>query len=223
MQLSQARLDAISVNAAAATLPGYRRQVVAALPFDAVLASEGPPATTRTVNLRPGELVETGRALDVSIDSEELFFALTDGEQTWLTRAGSFQLDAQGVLTASNGLRVVGVQGELQLPGSDVRIAGDGRITRDGMLLGQLQLFRVEDLSSLRPARGALLEATHGLHPVEPSQVRVRAGTLEASNTDAAREMLDVTALARQFESLSRVVQGYDELLARTIQKLSEG
>lgn len=223
MHLSQARLDAIGANAASATLPGYKRQVVAAVPFDAVLAQAGAPATSRAVNLRAGELVETGRALDVSIDSEDLFFAVTDGERTWLTRSGAFQLDPQGVLSAANGMRVVGVQGELQLPASDVLIEGDGRITRGGSILGQLQLFRVEDRSSLRPASGTLLDATQGMQPVDASQARVRAGTLEASNTDAAREMIDVTALARQFESLSRIVQGYDELLGRTIQKLGEG
>jgi flagellar basal body rod protein FlgG len=223
LQLSQQRLEAVSMNAASATLPGYRRQVIAARAFDAALAAQDAPLTDRAVNLRAGELVETGRALDVSIDDPAEFFALTDGTRTWLTRSGSFQVDAQGVLSGAGGLGVLGVTGELRVSASDVEIAADGSITRDGIVLGQLQLFRAENPASLRPARGALLESTQGIHPVDPTEARVRAGTLEASNTDAGREMLDVMILARQYESLGRIAQGYDELLGRTIRMLSEG
>jgi flagellar basal body rod protein FlgG len=35
--------------------------------------------------------------------------------------------------------------------------------------------------------------------------------------------MLDLMTLSRQFESLSRVLQNYDEALGRVIEKLGEG
>jgi flagellar basal body rod protein FlgG len=57
---------------------------------------------------------------------------------------------------------------------------------------------------------------------VAADAIRIRSGTLEASNTDATREMLSLMTLSRQFESLSRVLQSYDDLLGRTIQKLGE-
>lgn len=236
------RLEAISVNAASASLTGYRRHVVAGRAFDALLApasivaldsadvaassasafeEAGRPASHQ-VDLNSGAMVPTGRALDLAIDAEDLFFALTDGTQTWLTRAGSFHVNEEGVLVGESGLRVVGASGDVRLPGSDVEVAADGRILREGVVVAALQLFRPNDRMSLQPAHGALLAAAAGVQPAEAEAGRVRSGMLEASNTDSAREMLSLMALSRQFEALSHLAQGYDELLGRTIQKLGE-
>jgi flagellar basal-body rod protein FlgF len=218
------RLEAISMNAASASLTGYRRHIVTGRTFDAALKDAGAIATLPVqIDLQPGALVATGHELDLAVEGEDSFFALTDGAQIWLTRAGSFRVSDDGVLVGEGGLHVVGTHGDVRLPGSDVEVAADGRITRAGLVLATLQLFRPNDRTSLQPARGALLAAPAGVLPAEPGEARVRAGVLEASNSDSAREMLGLMALSRQFESLTRVVQGYDELVGRTIQKLGEG
>lgn len=226
------RLEAISLNAASASVPGYRRHVVTGGTFDAALAAtaassaatlaDTAAALSQQVDLKTGAMMATGRALDVAIDSDDLFFALTDGTQSWLTRAGSFRVNEAGLLIGEHGLRVVGTQGEIRLPGSDVEVTADGHILHQGMVVASLQLFRPNDPTSLQAARGALLMAPGGEQPAEPGTGRVRSGTLEASNTDATREMLALVALSRQFEALSHVVQGYDELLGRAISKLGE-
>jgi len=242
MQEGKQRLEAISQNAASASLPGYRRQVVTGRSFaaalsapNAITASTADTARTssplpnnpalrqsNSVDLHPGSTVATGRALDLSIDADDLFFALTDDTQTWLTRAGAFHLNEDSVLVGERGLRVVGVQGDVHLPGSDVEVAADGSITHQGDIVAALQLFRPTDQTSLRAAKGSLLETPGGLQPAETGTQRVRSGTLEASNTDAAREMLSLIALSRQFEGLSHVVQGYNEMLGHAIEKLGE-
>ncbi|MCO6429969.1 MAG: flagellar hook protein FlgE [Deltaproteobacteria bacterium] len=53
----------------------------------------------------------TGRALDVAITGEG-FFMVGNSEAPTYTRAGNFQLNAEGVLTTSDGLPVLGFQGE---------------------------------------------------------------------------------------------------------------
>jgi flagellar basal-body rod protein FlgF len=223
------RLEAIAQNAASGSLPGYRRHVVAGRAFDATLASQvfpqqGPQASSQQqVNLHPGSRIATGRPLDVAIDSDDLFFALTDGVQTWLTRAGSFRVGEDGVLMGERDLHVLGTQGDVRVPGADVTVEADGRITSQGATVAELQLFRPAQPSSLLAAQGSLLSAPSGADPAQKSEVRVRGGTLEASNTDAASEMLDLMTLSRQFESLSRVLQNYDEALGRVIDKLAEG
>lgn len=224
------RLEAISANAANATLPGFRRHVAIGRSFDSLLTHASADSSTPArdamppaVDLRAGSIAETGRALDVSIDAEDLFFALTDGIQTWLTRAGAFRLDEHGVLVGEGGLRVVGAQGEIRLPGSDVTVEGDGRLLHAGLTVGSLQLFRAADPTALRAAGGSLLSVSGEMYPVEAQAMRVRGGTLEASNTDSTREMLDLVVLSRQYESLSRVLVSYDELLGRFIQKVGEG
>src|SRR5690242_19163327 len=90
------RLEAISQNAASASLPGYRRHVVTGRAFDAALAtSSASPAQapsqqapsqqaplqqaplqqapSQQVNLHPGSMMATGRPLDVAIDPQDLF------------------------------------------------------------------------------------------------------------------------------------------------------
>lgn len=235
------RIEAISMNAASATLPGYRRQVVVGRAFDAALAAAAVNAPGSSdvaaagsvtladgsmlhqVDLRPGAMIATGRALDLAVDADDLFFALTDGVQTWLTRAGAFRMNADGLLVGERGLHVIGTQGDVRLPSGDVTVAADGRITHQGATVAMLQLFRPNDRASLLAVQGSLLTASSGLQPAEPGTGRVRGGTLEASNTDSSREMLSLMELSRQFESLSQVVKGYDELLGRAIEKLGEG
>lgn len=223
------RLEAIGLNAANAARPGYRRQfALDAAPAREASAGVGARARTAAstaeaggpVDLRPGAPMGTGRALDLAIEDEELFFALTDGERTWLTRSASFRLDAEGVLVGERGMRVVGRDGEIRLDGEDVEIRRDGQIVRDGVILGALQLFRPNDRASLRAAGGALLSAGSGEHAVETGTGRLRSGFLEGSNAEPARDLVELVALSRQFESLARITQGYDELLGRAIQQL---
>jgi flagellar basal-body rod protein FlgF len=219
------RLEAISTNAASASLTGYRRQVVTGRVFDAALAASGADTaipSSPQVDLTAGSMIATRRPLDLAIETGGAFFALTDGTRTWLTRAGSFQLNEEGVLVGERGLRVVGAQGDLRLPGGDVQVGADGHITHDGVVVGTLQLFSPVDPTSLQASAGALLLAPSGTTAVSADSVRIRSGTLEASNTDAGREMLGLMTLSRQFESLSRVLQSYDDLLGRTIQKLGD-
>jgi len=228
MLAGQQRLEAISLNAASASQPGYRRRVaLLGRAFEATLAA--PPTATSgaatgssAVDLRPGAMTATGRALDMAIDGDAVFFGLTDGTHTWLTRAGSFRLDETGVLVGERGLRVIGMQGDVRLPGTDVEVSADGHITRQGASIAALQFFQPNDRASLQAAQGSLLVAPGGVRTAEAGQARLRSGALEASNTDATREMLDLMSLSRQFESLGRIVQGYDDVLGRAIQKLGE-
>jgi flagellar basal body rod protein FlgG len=229
----QKRLETISQNAANASVTGFRRQVAAARSFPSNLVQTAAPgqgidsketgsALRLRVDLRPGTLVATGRALDVAIEGDDLFFALTDGVQTWLTRAGAFRLSPDGMLVGERGLRVQGVGGDIKLDNADVDIRPDGQIVRDGVAVAALQLFKPNDRATLEHAGGALIRAAQGVLPAEPGAGRVRASTLETSNAGASTEMVDLLALTRQFESLVRVLQGYDELLGRAIQRLGE-
>jgi flagellar basal-body rod protein FlgF len=233
------RLEAISLNAANASLPGYRRHIAVGQGFEAAMSRQGEhglpgeasvhdrelrwvgPLQHRP-DLRAGAMQLTGRPLDVAIDGEDHFFALTDGAKVWLTRSGALGIDRDGILVGERGLRVLGVQGDIKLPGGEVSIAADGTITQGGEKVATLQLFDATDRSQLAVGPGTLLDPVAGTSPVEASAVRVRSGTLEASNTDAGREMVSLVAISRQFESLARVVQGYDELLGRVIQRIGE-
>jgi flagellar basal-body rod protein FlgF len=224
----QRRLETISGNAAHATTPGFRRQVAAnqgtARLFEAALADSGGASAGRAaqgVDLREGQLVATGRPLDVAIDGQDGFFGLSDGRRIWLTRAGSFRLAANGALVGEGGLRVQGIHGDISLDSADVEVRANGQIVRDGVVLATLRLFKPGPNSALAAGPGSLLMSNGGTEQVD-GPVRVRSGHVESSNATANTEILGLVALTRQYESLVRVTQGYDDVLGRAIQRLGE-
>jgi len=224
----QRRLEAISRNSANAASPGYRRNVAVGLAFDLLgnrqsAAGQVDPARPMTVsafaaNTRPGAMMSTGRPLDVAIDADDQYFGLTDGNLTWLTRAGSFRVNSDGILVGADGLRVVGTQGDIHLPGGDIKVSADGQLLSKGEVVASLRLFQVDANVELQAGPGVLLKPTTAASPAKAPHVR--GGMLESSNTDSTREMIDAITVSRQFESLSRVIQGYDDALGQALQKL---
>ena len=235
LRADQTRLEQLSLNAANATTPGYRRGTVASVSFNGVMEAQqaGPasslaslpasPLLRRATDFTAGALNQTGRPLDLAIDGDG-FLALNDGTRTWLTRAGALQVNEQGELTGAKGMRVLGTQGDVKPGGSaGVSIDGAGRVTVGGQPVGQLRVVKPADDAEITSEDGVLFAvAGDQFADVEPQRRTVRAGFLEASNTSSLQEMLGVMAGTRHFESLIRLVQGYDEVLGKAIQKLGE-
>ncbi|RZK99535.1 MAG: flagellar hook basal-body protein [Rubrivivax sp.] len=235
LRADQTRLEQLSLNAANATTPGYRRGTVASVSFSGVMEAQqtapasalaslpAAPLLRRATDFTQGALTQTGRPLDVAIDGEG-FLALSDGSRTWLTRAGALQVNEQGELTNAKGMRVAGVQGDIKPGGSaNVSIDGAGRVTVGSEAVGQLRVVKPAADAEITSEDGVLFSVTGDqFDDVEPEQRTVRAGFLEASNTSSLQEMLGVMAGTRHFESLIRLVQGYDEVLGKAIQKLGE-
>ncbi len=230
MQEGQQRLTALANNAANAGTPGYKREVAATrpqtpFPFESmdVPASNGIVPSLRGIDLRAGALKNTGRALDVAIEGVGTYFGLTQGQDFYLTRAGNFRVDAAGFLVGEHGLRVQGLQGDIQLQADgDISIQANGDVLQNGQKLTSLRLFTATGETRLSARGGALLAANGPVEPQDPALNYVRSGYLEASNAGGPQEMLGLMATTRQFESLVRIAQGYDDALGRAIQKLGE-
>jgi flagellar hook protein FlgE len=92
-----------------------------------VLVGTGVTTTPVESNFAPGAVTSTGRATDMAITGNG-FFVVRDpatGVQ-YLTRAGDFQLDANGYLVTGNGMRVQGfADGKLSTTG-DIKIDATG-------------------------------------------------------------------------------------------------
>ena len=90
-------------------------------------------------------------------------------------------------------------------------------------MLGRLTIFMPESVAKLQSIDGVFFETDQdNLNERRPDQYSVRAGFLESSNSDGLKEMTGVMATLRHYESVIRLLQGYDELLGRTISKLGE-
>lgn len=72
---------------------------------------EGATTSGTSVDFSQGQLGNTGNPLDAAISGLG-FFVLADGNNTYYTRDGEFQIDTQGYLVdKTNGFRVQGIQG----------------------------------------------------------------------------------------------------------------
>lgn len=234
LHADQAKLEQISLNAAHASTPGYRRGMVSAVAFESVLRNtEGaapsaqpllaPPMMRRSVDFTAGQTTLTGQPLDVAVEGSG-FLVLTDGTHTWLTRAGSMQLDAQGTLTGINGLRVVGTSGDIRVgQGQDVEINSKGQVVVQGNVVGTLRLVKATTPTDLVSTDGMLFQVNADQYTdVAPGDVAIKPGFLEASNSNSLQDMLGTLEGVRHFEGLIRVVQGYDEVVGKAIQKLGD-
>lgn len=156
------------------------------------------------VSMKGGVLAETGRALDAAIEGEG-FFAVAGRDGEAYTRAGNFDVDAQGRLTQA-GRPVLGEGGEIVLPPHvAVSIAADGEVSVQPA--GETTMRPVGRLKLVRPAPDEMVKTQEGLLvsrlgqplPADAS-VRVRDRHLEASNVSAVEEMVATLALNRSFD-----------------------
>lgn len=168
------------------------------------------------VTQKPGELTETGRALDVAIQGAG-YFALDTPGGTAYTRAGNFQIDADGNLT-SNGYPVRGEGGPITLPPyTDLDIGSDGTISI--MPQGGTALQVVDKLLLTRPEPSDLTKNEQGLlvtrsgmdYPADDT-VTVASGHTEGSNVSAVEEMMHTMQLTRSFDMQMRLFKVADDL-----------
>lgn len=176
-----------------------------------------------------GAMNETGNELDVAINGDGFFAVqLPDGTEAY-TRAGNFQIDAQGVLRNAEGLPVLGNGGPITLPPQEkIEIGLDGSITvvnagEGPQAPAQLDRLRLvnPDLANMEKNDEGYFQTRDGQPALADANVTVTSGFLEASNVNAVSEFTQVLSLARQYElhvKLMNSVQSNSEASARLLQ-----
>jgi flagellar basal-body rod protein FlgG len=225
-----ARLAAISHNLANAATPGFKADIAVSRPFiefiQAALPDAGASLATTLpelqawTNHRAGPLQHTGHALDIAIEGDG-FFELEDASGPIYTRQGNFQLDGSGRIVDAVGRVVLGSGGEMRVDSAAPRIDASGRVYDGDKPVGSLRIVRFEQPQALAKL-GAGLYAANAQAAQPVTEPRLRQGYVEASNVVAAHEMVQLIETMRHFESNQKVIQGYDEMLERTIRTLGE-
>lgn len=219
-------MDAQAVNAhniANASTPGYKAAEQAALSTPV----EGPGLPERVnsmasiagANFAPGNLMNTGRDLDVAIQgSGWMVVQAPDGGEA-LTRRGDLQLDANGLMTTGDGHPVMGDAGPIAVPpNSKLTIGGDGTVSVVPLgqgpdvqaVVGRIRLVDGADVALERGGDG-LFRAADGVVPPDDAGVRLTTGHLEGSNVNMAEAMVDMIELSRQFELQVRMMRTAQE------------
>jgi flagellar basal-body rod protein FlgF len=219
------RQDQLANDLANASTPGYKADRAAQASFgDLMLESSatGQPigplglgvhiAELKT-DLSQGPMQQTGEPLDVALAGPG-FLAVQTAQGTRYTRDGQLTVDAKGTLTTATGDPVLDTQGQpISVAGhaTDLTIAPDGTITAGGKTLGTIGI-----VSLTNPAKqgDTLFTGTPG---AAPAGTTVQQGSLEGSDTNPARVMVDMIVSLRAYEASQRVIHSIDETLQRGI------
>lgn len=211
------QLATTSHNMANLQTPGFREMLSSfrAVPVNGSNADSRAFVVDSTpgADWTPGAVTATGNSLDAAIQDQGLFAVLRSNGQEAYTRAGKFQMDAQGFLVNSSGMRVLNEQNQtIQIPigSQDVAIQPNGTIT--ATLPGQKFETPVARLKLVNPAPHTLERQADGLFTSNQDlasldDIRLVPGSLESSNVSAAQAMVQMIAQNRLFDLNIRLVQ----------------
>jgi flagellar basal-body rod protein FlgG len=183
--------------------------------------AEHRPQMSTYTDFSQGTLRETGNPFDLALEGKGLFVVDSpDGER--YTRQGTFSLNAAGLLVTQNGLPVQGQQGPINLHGQRFAVDAAGRVMVAGRVVDRLKIVDVPPAGALEKAGDTLFRLTNPDTPLpEATQVVVRQGAVEQSNSQLVRLMGSVIQTARAYEAYQRVIQIFDETAGRAVNDIA--
>lgn len=233
MEADLARMESISQNTANVLTPGYKRQIAVNGAFAGQLAQSGgirdprpfsgqsAAAPQLAVDPSSGALRHTGDPTDVAIIGDAYFEVATPSGPAY-TKVGRLRSDAQGRLVGPQDFPVMGTTGEIRISNTPFAITAQGDVMQDGRIVGRLKTVTFALPEAIVPIGNGVYAAVPGEVQDTKLPASLRVGFLEGSNVQSPQEMVRLTETVRHFESLQRLVQGYDETLEKTIRKLGE-
>jgi flagellar basal-body rod protein FlgG len=175
------------------------------------------------IDYSEGALNQTGSPLDLAIKGSGFFSIMTqDGVQ--YTRNGNFSLDPQGNLVTSDGSKVLGRQGYLQVDRQyPLSINENGELVQQGQVKGTLRI------ADFQKPYAMVRCGESRFKPVDPSQQEqgssgcvVKEGYLEASNVSVVRNMVEMISSYRNFEADQKAVLAQDQTLEMAVTQVGK-
>lgn len=244
LDVQSARLDVISNNVANVATVGFKTDQVTQKSFPGLLLvasqprpgdvpvgpgwrpvgviNQGAAVSGVFTDFAPGALQGTGKTTSLALTAPDSFFAVADpanpGGEIY-TRDGDFAVNARGYLVDDRGRQVLGVNGPIQVNGSNFQVARDGQVSASGRPLDRLRimqfnnpavLVKVGDNCFRAPAGAALPAANPG----------VRQGYLEGSNVNTGAAMAGMVSALRAYETNQQTLQEENHLLDLAINQV---
>jgi len=230
------RLEVISNNLANVDTVGFKRQLALLQSRYAEAIEEGLQAPDTgaiedlgggvrvretATDFSPGPICRTDVPTDVAITGEG-FFTVEKGDETLLTRAGNFQLTAQGQLITQQGYPVLS---DLGVPVYILAENGPWQITEDGVvvqrgLAQRLGLVRPGSPDDLVRVGENLFRPSGETEPLAPEARHVAAEHLEDSGVKPALEMIAMIEAARILEANVNMMKTQDQIISGLVNRV---
>jgi len=175
-----------------------------------------------------GELVNTGRNLDLAILGDGFLQVTLPSGDTRYTRDGSLQTNANGQLVTTAGFNI---EPAISIPtdaiGIDIGKDGSVNVTTASgtqSVVGTIQLARFPNPSGLSSEGDNLLSETEASGTPTAGTAgengfgTIQSGFLEKSNVQMVTELVNLITAQRAYEVNSRVIRAGDEILRNSIQ-----
>ena len=217
----------LSNNLANISTTGYKKSNVS---FEAILKGATQTSSAKGINydrirknftdFSPGAIRTTENPLDLAIQGEG-FFKVQGPNGILYTKRGDLAINAEGLLTTSNGLPVLDDgNSPITIPDTDTsKVAiGDGgtiyilgpRGTRSEV--SQLAIVNIEDKLKLKRESDTTFSLEKGGLETPSEDSRVIQGGLELSNVNMAEGMAKLIDNYRTFETYHKVLKSYQTI-----------
>ena len=218
----------IATNMSAGSTPGYRRRETEFSMAPAGSVTNGPgsvgavqyPSSRSAVNFQGGQVVGTGREMDVAIQGNGFFeIQMPDGSHAY-TRSGGFYMNSERTLVDAAGRPVLGEGGsqvQLLSEGGSLSIARDGTITQGKQPIGKLAIYNFTNAHTLVPLSGGMFAPSPGQEPQQIEQPVLLQGALETSNVQPMEEMVNLVQVSRAYEAAQKIITSRDDLVDKSI------
>jgi len=210
-------IEVIANNLANVSSVGFKRSDMFSQSLrDAQTNSRAEPIPKESIDFAQGSIQLTGNPMDLAIEGDG-FFSIDTKEGIRYTRQGNFKLDSEAFLTTPDGDYVLGNGGRIRVEG-EIRFSDDGKVFLNGEESNQLDIVSISDKSKLYRAGSGLFGVSDERVVLEmPEAIKIRAGSLEASNVNAIEEMVKLIETYRQFEADQRALKAQDESLSKAV------
>ena len=227
MTNQQTVLEVVTNNLANVNTYGYKRDD---LSFSDTLSALGVPEMDSTytpdsdpvkfkTDFSQGYTQSTGNPLDLALDGDG-FFVIQYDDGIRYTRSGNFSLNSSGQLVTIDGYPVLGINGPIQIQGSQLEIDSTGQIIVDGALIGKLRLASFQDNSALIKAGHNTFIKTDANITELAAVADVMQGFLESSNVNAVHEMVRMIEAMRMYEAYQKSLLLLNETLEQASNEL---
>lgn len=221
---STVRQRVIASNMANAQTIGFRAEMLTTTP----MTLKGPSLEARAMtegevygaSMAQGTLVETGKPLDVALTGETMLAVQAEDGSEVYTRRGDLSVSAGGVLQNGDGRPVIGEGGPITVPlGSNVSISPDGSVSvanpetpdQPPQVVGRIKIASTAGSRISKGLDGLFRVRGGGVLP-QDEEARLMVGSLEQSNVDPTRVLVEMVEAQRLFDMRTKVVSQAREI-----------